>query len=124
MQDSRRREIRIKADSFRVKCIISRYGIIDLGIQDFGEKGLSAMDIARILSEFNVSFDMALNRLESLNVIDSNQKLRLDNEKMEELKEKVIFDFWEKLDENRTVFRFCTCWSTTDEDVEYLKTVL
>lgn len=37
---------------------------IDLGIQDFGEKGLSAMDIARIMSEFNVSFDMALNRLE------------------------------------------------------------
>lgn len=81
MQDSRRREIRIKADSFRVKCIISRYGIIDLGIQDFGEKGLSAMDIARILSEFNVSFDMALNRLESLGTIDLNQKLRLDNER-------------------------------------------
>ena len=30
MQDSRKREIRIKADSFRVKCKISRYGIIDL----------------------------------------------------------------------------------------------
>ena len=56
---------------------------IDLEIQNFHEKGLSAMDIARIMSEFNVSFDMALNRLESLNVIDSNQKLRLDNEKIE-----------------------------------------
>jgi len=186
MQDSRKREIRIEADSFRVKCKISRYGIIDLfkecerlgykllryplgenadlgfaikkdndiviftnscsrlsreiftlaheighvilhlndessfiddsitingrstdekeqeanyfaacllmpaddvdrfidlGIQDFGEKGLSAMDIARIMSEFNVSFDMALNRLESLGKIDLNQKLRLDNER-------------------------------------------
>ena len=30
MQDSRKREIRIEADSFRVKCKISRYGIIDL----------------------------------------------------------------------------------------------
>ena len=30
MQDSRKREIGIKADSFRVKCKISRYGIIDL----------------------------------------------------------------------------------------------
>ena len=30
MLDSRKREIRIKADSFRVKCKISRYGIIDL----------------------------------------------------------------------------------------------
>ena len=46
MQDSRKREIRIKADN------------IDLGIQDFGKKGLSAMDIARIMSEVNVSFDM------------------------------------------------------------------
>lgn len=139
MQDSMKREIRIKADSFRVKCKISRYGIIDLfkecerlgykllryplgdnadlgfavkkdndiviftnscsrlsreiftlaheighvilhlndessfidlGIQDFGEKGLSAMDIARIMSEFNVSFDMALNRIE----LYTNQK--------------------------------------------------
>lgn len=185
MQDSRKREIRIKADSFRVKCKISRYGIIDLfkecerlgykllryplgdnadlgfavkkdndniiftnscsrlsreiftfaheighvilhlndegsfiddsitisrstdekeqeanyfaacllmpsddvsrfidlEIQDFGKKDLSAMDIARIMSEFNVSFDMALNRLESLGIIDINQKLRLDNER-------------------------------------------
>ena len=32
---------------------------------------------------FNVSFDMTLNRLESLGIIDSNQKLRLDNEKIE-----------------------------------------
>lgn len=56
---------------------------IDLEIQDFHEKGLSAMDIARIMSEFNVSFDMALNRLESLNVINQNQKLCLDNERIE-----------------------------------------
>lgn len=56
---------------------------IDLEIQNFEENGLSAMDIARIMSEFNVSFDMALNRLESLDIINSNQKLRLDNEKIE-----------------------------------------
>jgi Zn-dependent peptidase ImmA (M78 family) len=56
---------------------------IDLEIQNFREKGLSAMDIARIMSEFNVSFDMALNRLESLGIITPNQKLCLDNEKIE-----------------------------------------
>ena len=56
---------------------------IDLEIQDFHEKGLSAMDIARIMSEFNVSFDMTLNRLESLSIIDEKQKLCLDNEKIE-----------------------------------------
>lgn len=54
---------------------------IDLEIQDFEKKGLSALDIARIMSEFNVSFDMALNRLESLGIIASNQKLCLDNKK-------------------------------------------
>lgn len=59
------------------------YRFIDLEIQNFEDKGLSAMDIARIMSEFNVSFDMALNRLESLAVIDANQKLCLDNEKIE-----------------------------------------
>ena len=30
MQDTRKREIRIKADSFRANCKIGRYGIIDL----------------------------------------------------------------------------------------------
>lgn len=58
---------------------VSRF--MDFEIQDFEEKDLSAMDIARIMSEFNVSFEMALNRLESLGIIDPNQKLRLDNER-------------------------------------------
>lgn len=56
---------------------------IDLEVQDFQEKELSAMDIARIMSEFSVSFDMALNRLESLKVIGTDLKLRLDNAKTE-----------------------------------------
>ena len=56
---------------------------IDLEIQNFQKCGLSAMDIARIMSEFNVSFDMALNRLESLGVINTDQKMRLDNIKTE-----------------------------------------
>lgn len=58
MQDSRRREIRIKADSFRVKCKISRYGIIDL----FKE-----------CENFK--------QIESLGIIDLNQKFCLDNER-------------------------------------------
>ena len=56
---------------------------IDLEIGNFERNGLSAMDIARMMSEFNVSFDMALNRLESLGKIDPNQKLILDNERIE-----------------------------------------
>lgn len=56
---------------------------IDLELQDFENTGLSAMDIARIMSEFNVSFDMALNRLENLNIIDTRHRLLLDNQKVE-----------------------------------------
>lgn len=188
MQESRKREIRIKADAFREKCIISRYGIIDLfkdcerqgykllryplgesadlgftlvkdndiviftntcsrlsreiftlaheighitlhmneeaafiddnitisgrsidireqeanyfaacllmptdeverfldlQLASFNENSLSTMDIARIMSEFNVSFDMALNRLENLGKIDAGERLTLDNERIE-----------------------------------------
>lgn len=56
---------------------------LDLELEDFKKNGLSAMDIARIMSEFNVSFDMALNRLESLSKIDVLEKTRLDNERNE-----------------------------------------
>ncbi len=56
---------------------------LDLELQDLKKNGLSAMNIARIMSEFNVSFDMALNRLENLGKIDTNEKIRLDNEKNE-----------------------------------------
>ena len=54
---------------------------LDLELADFSKRGLSAMDIARIMSEFNVSFDMALNRLENLEKINTDERLRLDNEK-------------------------------------------
>lgn len=56
---------------------------IDLELPDFDKNGLSGMDIARIMSEFNVSYDVALNRLESLGKIDSNQKTRLETERTE-----------------------------------------
>lgn len=54
---------------------------LDLELADFSKQGLSVMDIARIMSEFNVSFDMALNRLENLEKINTDERLRLDNEK-------------------------------------------
>lgn len=48
----------------------------------------------------------------------------LENEKMKELKEKVRFCLWEKLDENHTVVRFATSWATKMEDVEQLAALL
>lgn len=44
----------------------------------------------------------------------------LDNEKMEALREKVVFSFWEKYDDTHTVIRFATSWATKMEDVDAL----
>ena len=54
---------------------------LDLEIDDFARAGLSGMDMARIMSEFNVSFETALNRLENLEKINSSQRIILDSEK-------------------------------------------
>ena len=54
---------------------------IDLELKNASEAQITALDIARIMSAFNVSFDMTLNRLESLGIITQSQKLYLDTEK-------------------------------------------
>ena len=66
------------------------FRFIDLEISNSQGKDLSAMDIARIMSEFKVSFDMTLNRLESLDIIDINQKLRLNSEKIQKSVDKLL----------------------------------
>ena len=54
----------------------------------------------------------------------NQQFIILDNKDMERLSEKVVFSFWEKYDENSTVVRFATSWSTRDEDIDELETLL
>jgi len=54
----------------------------------------------------------------------NQQFVILDNNKMEELKDKVRFSIWEPYDENHTVVRFATCWATTEADLEALKEIL
>ena len=54
---------------------------LDLKISRLRENKLSAMDIAMIMSEFNVSFDTALNRLDNMGIFKPGERLRLDNEK-------------------------------------------
>ena len=54
----------------------------------------------------------------------NQQFVILENSKMAELQSKVRFGFWEKYDETHTVVRFATSWSTTKEDLEYLKNLL
>ena len=54
----------------------------------------------------------------------NQQFIILENDRLERLREKVAFSFWEKLDENRTVVRFATSWATTDGDIEQLRKIL
>ena len=50
----------------------------------------------------------------------NQQFVILENGQMEKLSESIAFSFWEKYDEEHTVVRFATSWSTTDEDMEVL----
>lgn len=54
----------------------------------------------------------------------NQQFILLDNEKMDTLKEKVKFSYWEPYDETHTVVRFATSWATTKKDLEELRSVL
>ncbi len=48
----------------------------------------------------------------------------LENSKMEELRENVSFEFWERKDDTHTVVRFASSWATKEEDVEKLNKLL
>ena len=54
----------------------------------------------------------------------NQQYVVVDNKKMKELEKSVRFGFWDLVDENHTAIRFCTSWSTTDEDLDELEKIL
>lgn len=54
----------------------------------------------------------------------NQQFIILENNKLEELQNKVAFSFWEKYDDEHTVVRFATSWSTTQEDINKLREYL
>ncbi len=54
----------------------------------------------------------------------NQQFVILTGSQMEVLKRQVRFSFWEKLDNEHTVVRFATSWSTTEDDLEYLEKIL
>lgn len=56
---------------------------LELEINDSANGDFTAIDIARIMSAFSVSFEMTLNRLQELGCINEAQKIRLANEKNE-----------------------------------------
>ncbi len=60
----------------------------------------------------------------ALNSPTNQQFIILENARMEALREKVRFGFWEKYDDTHTVVRFATGWSTTEEDISALRNIL
>ena len=48
----------------------------------------------------------------------------LENQQMQDLQKSVNFSFWEKYDENHTVVRLATSWSTKESDIEELRNIL
>ena len=54
----------------------------------------------------------------------NQQFVIIEDERLEKLKETVAVSFWEKYDETHTVIRLATSWSTTEEDLKQLETVL
>jgi len=60
-------------------------------------------------------------------LIDSptnQQFVILDNEKIDELAQKVRFEIWEPYDEHHKVVRFATSWATVEEDIAFLAELL
>lgn len=51
----------------------------------------------------------------------NQQFIIMDNKKMNELLKSIKFERWEGVDENTSVVRFCTSWSTLDSDLEELE---
>ena len=54
----------------------------------------------------------------------NQQFIILSLDEISKLKEKVSFDYWDRIDESHQVVRFATSWATKEEDVCELFTLL
>lgn len=59
-----------------------------------------------------------------MNSPTNQQFVIMENAMLEKLSQNVIVEPWEKVDETHTAVRFCTAWSTTDEDIAMLERVM
>ena len=48
----------------------------------------------------------------------------LDREQADRISEKATLGFWENIDDSHVIMRIATSWATTDEEIEYLVSVL
>ena len=82
--------------------------------------GQHAIDMAEKLKQILSARGLPL----SVHSPTNQQFVILENRQLEQLRKKVAFSFWEKLDETRTVVRFATGWSTSDSDLQALDDAL
>ena len=54
----------------------------------------------------------------------NQQFIVVENSKLQKLGESVTYSFWESYDEEHTVIRLATSWSTKEEDIEALRKIL
>lgn len=54
----------------------------------------------------------------------NQQFIIMDNNRMKELEKEVRFSFWEKYEEDSSIIRFVTSWSTSEEDLDALKEII
>ncbi|MBM7635256.1 threonine aldolase family protein [Streptococcus saliviloxodontae] len=54
----------------------------------------------------------------------NQQFIIVENSQLEELAQKLAYSFWEKYDDEHTIIRLATSWSTTDQDLAALREVL
>lgn len=72
--------------------------------------------LLKILKSFNMSF--------FYESPTNQQFVIVENSFLRELEKEICVSFWEKYDENHTVVRFATSWSTTEDDLDQLEKIL
>lgn len=86
----------------------------------YKETGRNAIETAALLRE-----GLCKKGYTFYNSSPTNQLfLVMENSQLEELKNHVVYSFWEKADDRHTVIRFATSWATAREDVEKLLSLL
>ncbi len=59
-----------------------------------------------------------------INSPTNQQFIVLNNQKIDELQKHVCFSVWSKYDDNHSIVRFATSWSTTESDLDQLDQIL
>lgn len=55
-----------------------------------------------------------------MDTVTNQQFILLDDAQLEKMSKNAVFEIWEKLQDGRTVVRFCTSWATREEDIDAL----